>query len=184
MDLDNSQTIDYEQFCKLSNDFRFNLTNEESQQIFQMFDTEQNGRINYDEFVRQVRGEIPEKRRKLVESVFEFLNKNNSEEISISDLNQMYKAKNHPDTLSGKKNEEETLQDFLDTFQGNHSYLNGDDDQEGIVTIDEFIDYYESVSSLIKKYKDFEKLITYVWGLKSDDDIRREENENNKNKIE
>jgi len=183
MDQDNSQTIDYDQFCKLSNDFRFNLTNEESQQIFQMFDTEQNGRINYDEFVRQVRGEIPEKRRKLVESVFEFLNKNNSEEISISDLNQMYKAKNHPDTLSGKKNEEETLQDFLDTFQGNHSYLNGDDDQEGIVTIDEFIDYYESVSSLIKKYKDFEKLITYVWGLKSDEDIRKEEYENNKKKL-
>ena len=183
MDLDNSQTIDYDQFCKLSNDFRFNLTNEESQQIFQMFDTEQNGRINYDEFVRQVRGEISEKRRKLVESVFEFLNKNNSEEISISDLNQMYKAKNHPDTLSGKKNEEETLQEFLDTFQGNHSYLNGDDDQEGIVTIDEFIDYYESVSSLIKKYKDFEKLLTYVWGLKSDDDIKREENKQNKNII-
>ena len=181
MDHDNSQTIDYDQFCKLSNDFRFNLTNEESQQIFQMFDTEQNGRINYDEFVRQVRGEISEKRRKLVENVFEFLDKNNSGEIHITELNQMYNAKNHPDTLSGKKNEEETLQEFLDTFQGNHSYLNGDDDQEGIVTIDEFIDYYESVSSLIKKYKDFEKLLTYVWGLKSDDDIRREENEEKKN---
>ena len=183
MDHDNSQTIDYDQFCKLSNDFRFNLTNEESQQIFQMFDTEQNGRINYDEFVRQVRGEISEKRRKLVENVFEFLDKNNSGEIHITELNQMYNAKNHPDTLSGKKNEEETLQEFLDTFQGNHSYLNGDDDQEGIVTIDEFIDYYESVSSLIKKYKDFEKLLTYVWGLKSDDDIRREENEEKKNII-
>lgn len=35
----------------------------------------------------------------------------------------VYNAKHHPDVLSGKKNEEEILGEFLDTFEVHHANL-------------------------------------------------------------
>ena len=183
LDQDNSQTIDYENFNKLSNEYQFNLTDEESEQIFQMFDTENNGRINYDEFIREIRGEISEKRGKLIENIFEFLYQKNNGDFKVNDLENLYIPKNHPDVLLGKKSEKEAFEEFINTFNDNHIYLNGDDNEEGFLTVDEFIDYYESVSFFFKKFKDFERLVTYVWGLKSNDEIMKEvEKINKKNK--
>ena len=167
LDEDNSQTIGINQFKKCLNNFRFNLPDDDIIQIFSDLDQEQTGKINYDEFIRVVRGEIPENRKKIVENVFyKVLDKNKNGNSNLEIINNEYVAKNHPDVLNGKKNEEEVFQEFINTFEGNHYYLNGDDGTDGIVDLNEFVDYYESVSSFIKNDADFENLVNCVWGLK------------------
>ena len=167
LDEDNSQTIGINQFKKCLNNFRFNLPDDDIIQIFSDLDQEQTGKINYDEFIRVVRGEIPENRKKIVENIFyKVLDKNKNGNTNLEIINNEFVAKNHPDVLNGKKNEEEILQEFINTFEGNHYYLNGDDGTDGIVDLNEFIDYYESVSSFIKNDDDFENLVNCVWGIK------------------
>lgn len=56
MDDDYSGTIDNNEFKKACKDFKLGLTDQEVQQVFSAFDRDGNGTIDYDEFVRGVRG--------------------------------------------------------------------------------------------------------------------------------
>ena len=164
-DIESNQLVNYETFSNiLNNNYKFNLTNGETAAIFQMFDQEQTGKIDYDEFIRFIRGEIPENRKKIIEDIFtNKLDVNKTNEVNIDDLKDFYNAANHPDVLSGKKKEEEIFDEFVETFDANHLYLNGADADQGIVDLNEFLDYYESLSFTIKDDKDFETLVTNVW---------------------
>ena len=71
LDDDNSQTIDFEAFEKSAQDFRFGISFEELQKLFEFFDKEGKGRIDYDEFIRIIRGQMSNSRKKLVEEIFE-----------------------------------------------------------------------------------------------------------------
>ena len=164
-DIESNQLVNYETFSNiLNNNYKFNLTNGETAAIFQMFDQDQTGKIDYDEFIRFIRGEIPENRKKIIEDIFtNKLDVNKTNEVNIDDLKDFYNAANHPDVLSGKKKEEEIFDEFVETFDANHLYLNGADADQGIVDLNEFLDYYESLSFTIKDDKDFETLVTNVW---------------------
>jgi Ca2+-binding EF-hand superfamily protein len=164
-DIDNNQLINFETFSNILNtNFKYNLTKGETGALFREFDQDQSGKINYDEFIRVVRGEIPENRKKIVQDIFENkLDVNKTNQVNIDDLKDFYNAAKHPDVLSGKKKEEEALEEFIETFDANHLYLNGEDEEQGIVDLNEFLDYYESVSSVIKNDEDFEKLVLNVW---------------------
>lgn len=70
---------------------------------------------------------------------------------------------------------EDIYNEFMETFEGNHNYLNGDEAQIGNVDIDEFCDYYDSISMMIDKDKDFEKIVMGVWGMLSEKENENEE---------
>jgi calcyphosin len=56
MDDNNSGTIDMNEFKKAIRDFKIDLNETEIRQVFQAFDRDGSGEIDYDEFVRGVRG--------------------------------------------------------------------------------------------------------------------------------
>jgi Ca2+-binding EF-hand superfamily protein len=58
MDDDNSGYLDISEFNKALKDYRVNVTAEESRKLFQIFDMNGDGNISYDEFLRQVIGEM------------------------------------------------------------------------------------------------------------------------------
>ena len=163
LDEDNSQTIDFDAFEKTSQDFRFGINFDELKKLFNFFDKEGNGRIDYDEIIRLIRGQMSNFRKNLVEDIFETFKPNQDGNVPINKVNKLFIPENHPDVLSGKRNPEEVYQEFLDTFEGNHNYLNGDEAQFGNVDIDEFCDYYDSVSMLIDRDEDFEDMLRGVW---------------------
>ena len=148
IDDNNSQTIDFDEFSKAAKDFRFGLTAEEVEKAFVAFDRKNTGTIDYDEFLRTIRGNMNDFRRALVEQAFNILDKTKSGVIEMEDIKALYNARNHPDVKSGKKNEDEILLEFLETFEENHNYLNGTE-SDGKVTLEEFMEYYEDVSMSI-----------------------------------
>ena len=205
LDDDNSQTIDFNAFEKTAQDFRFGVSFEELQKLFYFFDKEGNERIDYDEFIRVIRGQMSSSRKNLVEEIFSTFEPNQDGYVKINKINQLFIPENHPDVLNNKKSPDEIYQEFLDTFEGNHNYLNGDEAQYGNVDIDEFCDYYDSISMMIEKDSKFESILKGVWldeiinyenqeeeekpkPLRSKRVIRQEEkpveNKNNKKKIE
>ena len=74
---------------------------------FVAFDRDNTGEIDYDEFIRRIRGEMNEFRQKLVKQAFDILDVNKNGEISFEEIKNKYNPSGHPDVLSGKKTEEE-----------------------------------------------------------------------------
>ena len=72
----------------------------------------------------------------------------------------------HPDVKKGIKTEEEVLSEFLDTFEVHHHHaLKHPEVRDGKVTLREFIEYYNNISSRIDSYEYFELLITNASNL-------------------
>ena len=164
IDENNSQTIDFDEFQQVCNMYNFGLDDKQLKMVFGNFDSENIGEIDYDEFIRTLRGEMNEFRQNLVQNVFDKLDIKKSGEISFKELNNKYNAKNHPDVISGKISEEEALKEFIDTFQETYNYLCGTE-TNNIVTIEEFLEYYENVSMTIDEDDYFEYLLNNVWNL-------------------
>ena len=164
IDDNDSKTVDFDEFRKAAKDFRFGLTEEEVEKAFVAFDRKNSGTIDYDEFLRTLRGNMNDFRRSLVEQAFSILDKSGNGIVDIEDIKAVYNAKNHPDVKAGKKNEDEVILEFLETFEENHNYLCGTN-SDGKVTIEEFVEYYENVSMSIDDDAYFELMMNNAWRM-------------------
>ena len=154
---------DYE-FKKAIKDFRINIQDKDIDRLFYIFDRDRSGRINYDEFLRGVRGEMNKFRKQLAEKAFRIMDKDKSGVLNINDIKGVYNAKMHPDVKQGKKTEEEVLGEFLDTFEMHYS-LNHPGSRDREISLDEWIEYYNNVSMSIDDDKYFELMMNNTWNL-------------------
>ena len=164
VDENNTQTIDFKEFKKCCEQFQLNLTEDEIKMAFVSFDRDNTGEIDYDEFLRSIRGDMNDFRKNLVNQVFNTLDINGNGEISFDELQAKYSAKNHPEVLSGRKTENEVLKEFMDTFQDTYNYLCGTE-TDNIITLEEFMEYYENISMTIDSDEYFEILLNNAWNL-------------------
>jgi len=164
-DDDNNKTVDMNEFKKFCHDYRIPLTKNEIQTLFNELDINRNGKIDYEEFLRGVVGEMNDRRRKIVLQVFKIFDKNQNGVIEMDDIRENYNAKFHPDVQSGKKTEEEVLAEFLDTFEYQFSLLNDGKSRDGKITMEEFLEYYNNISMSIKDDEYFEEMIKSVYNL-------------------
>ncbi len=164
-DDDNSKTIDINEFRKFCHDYRIPLDDNEIKLLFSELDINGNGKIDYEEFLRGVVGEMNERRKKIILQVFKIFDKNQNGVIELDDIRENYNAKFHPEVQSGKKNEEEVLAEFLDTFEYQFSLLNDGKTKDGKITMEEFLEYYNNISMSIKDDEYFEEMIKSVYNL-------------------
>ena len=164
-DNDNNKTIDINEFKKFCHDYRIPLNENEIQILFKELDINKNGKIDYEEFLRGVVGEMNDRRRKIVLQAFKIFDKNQNGVIEMDDIRDSYNAKLHPEVRSGKKNEEEVLAEFLDTFEYQFSLLNDGKTKDGKITMEEFLEYYNNISMSIKDDDYFEEMIKSVYNL-------------------
>jgi len=66
MDDDNSKTLSRAEFEKACRDFKTEMSSEDIGNIFAAFDVNRDGQIQYEEFVRVIRGEMSQYRMQLV----------------------------------------------------------------------------------------------------------------------
>ena len=172
VDENNTQTIDYKEFKKCCEQFKLNLTEDEVKTAFISFDRDNTGEIDYDEFLRTIRGDMNDFRKNLVYQVFNKLDLNGNGEISFDELQAKYSAKSHPEVLSGKKKEEEVLKEFMDTFQDTYNYLCGTE-TDNIITLEEFMEYYENISMTIDNDEYFETMLNNAWNLNNQNNYKK-----------
>ena len=164
-DNDNNKTVNIDSFKKFCHDYRINLTDKEINLLFAELDTNKNGAIDYPEFLNNVIGEMNERRKKIVVQVFKSLDKNKNGMIDLDDIRDTYNAKTHPDVLTGKKTEDEVLAEFLDTFEYQFNLLSDEKENEGKISLEEFLEYYNNISVGIKDDDYFEEMIKSVYNL-------------------
>jgi hypothetical protein len=89
-----------------------------------------------------------------------------SGQLEINDIRQSYNAKKCPDVQSGKKTEEEVLHEFLETFETAFCDMKGHEDaRDGLITIQEWCEYYNNVSMSIDRDDYFELMMNNAWNL-------------------
>jgi len=57
-DDDNSKTLSQDECMKAFHDFRINLNQDQSVRLFKLLDTDGSGQVDYEEFLRGIRGEM------------------------------------------------------------------------------------------------------------------------------
>lgn len=164
MDDNRSQTLDINEFKKAANDYRFGLNDEEVELAFKAFDRKDTGVIDYEEFLRTVRGNMNDFRRKLCLQAFKIMDKDGSGCLTIDDIKGTYNAKFHPEVKSGKKTEDEVFLEFLETFEATYDQLSGLQ-KDGKITVDEWMEYYENVSMSIDDDPYFELMMNNCWRM-------------------
>lgn len=164
MDDNRSQTLDLEEFKKASRDYRFDLNDQEVEVAFKAFDRKNSGLIDYEEFLRTIRGEMNNFRRGLCYQAFKLMDKDGSGELTIDDIRGTYNAKFHPEVKAGRKTEDEVFLEFMETFETHYNMMAGTS-QNGIITMDEWIEYYENVSMSIDDDAYFELMMNNCWRM-------------------
>lgn len=123
MDDDDSKTLQRAEFEKACRDFKVEITSEDIGTLFGAFDVNRDGVIQYDEFLRVIRGDLNDFRRQLVERAFAKLDRTGNGIVEIDDLVGTYNASKHPAVIEGRKTQEQVLGEFLETFQTHHNYM-------------------------------------------------------------
>jgi len=132
MDDNHSLSLDKYEFSKGMSDFGTGLSNAEITTLFGKFDVNRNGLVEYDEFLRVIRGPMNESRKLLVNQAFKIMDKDGNGSLDYTDLVGVYSGQHHPDVMSGKKTENQILQEFLETFESHHSMLTGGENDQTV----------------------------------------------------
>ena len=106
-------------------------------------------------------------RLKLVQLAFKKLDRDGSGIVDINDIRGVYNATKHPDVISGKKKEDQVLNEFLETFEAHHHIMNGAK-AEGQITLNEFVEYYTNISASIDLDEYFSLVMNNSWNLSGD----------------
>jgi Ca2+-binding EF-hand superfamily protein len=158
MDDDNSHSLSLAEFKKAMKEMNMNLSESESRTLFDYFDTNGNGSVDFEEFIQGVRDPLTDRRSKLVLIAFSKLDTDGNGIVEASEIASKYDPSRHPDVLSGRKTPNEVLTEFLDTFD-----VGGVKD--GMVTQQEFINYYTNLGASIDNEDYFELMIRNAWHI-------------------
>jgi calcyphosin len=126
--------------------------------LFQYFDKDRSGEIDFEEFLQGVRGPMSQRRIDLVHLAFNKIDKDKNGVLEPDDIIGTYDASRHPDVLAGKRTANEVLREFLDTFD-----IGGVVD--GKVTKEEFVNYYANIGASIDSDDYFELMIRNAWHI-------------------
>ena len=162
-DDNNSKEIELYEFSKALREFDTELSEGEISALFNYFDKEKTGVLNYVNFINAIRGPMNQKRIGIVKEAFKKLDIDKSGQVEISEIKLQYNGKNHRDVKSGKKTEEDIYTEFIDTFQMNHDNRVGPRNKR--VTLDEFLDYYNYVSLGIDDDLYFISMVQNSWKI-------------------
>ncbi|XP_003390641.1 PREDICTED: calcyphosin-like protein [Amphimedon queenslandica] len=158
MDDDGSRSLSYDEFKKGLHDYGLSLTDSESKQMFQKFDQDKNGSIDFDEFLIKLRPPMSQSRISIIDQAYNKLDRTGDGLVTVEDLKGVYNAKQHKKYQNGEWTEEQVFLEFLKKFDSPN-------DPDGQVTRDEFINYYAGVSASIDSDPYFDLMMRNAWKL-------------------
>ena len=94
-----------------------------------------------------VRGKLNERRRRLIAMAFQKLDKNGDGTATFDELCDVYDTSSHPEVKSGKITHAQCLKEFMRQWDTR--------EQDGIVTLGEFEDYYKVCPSCFLRLSHF-----------------------------
>lgn len=159
IDSDRSGQLSLAEFKIAMKKFRVGLTDEEVVVLFNLYDVDKSGTIEFGEFLKGLRSKLSPQRRALVEQAFIKMDTNGSGEIDYLDLKDTYDTKHHPKVASGEWTAKQALDEFIGIFEGDK----GDGNKS--VSKEEWTDYHIGVSCNIDTDDEFGIMMANNWGI-------------------
>lgn len=134
MDDNGNHKLDVNDFRYGMQDYGIQLSKEEAISLMKRFDRDGDGMVNYDEFLRFLRGQINANRQAWIQKAYNKLDVNQDGTVTLMDIARLYDCSKHPDIISGRRSKEEVYREFMKQWDTQVA--------DGIVTFAEFMDYY------------------------------------------
>ena len=144
--------------------FRSNSSKVELQALMKYYDTDGDGQINFEEFMRGLRDELTERREAMVWRAFELMDRDGSGQVEAKDVYELYDVSQHREFIEGTKTKDEILADFLNSFDG----VKGNND--GVISKDEWREYYTDLSVSVPSDDYFVQMMESTWNICEDED--------------
>ena len=167
IDDDCSGSLSQAEFAKAMRDYRITRDAREQQYLFERIDINQDGQVDYEEFLRAIVGEMSPFRREIALKAFAKMDVDGNGFIEVSDVKAFYNAKKHPEVMMGRKSEDEVLYEFLDTFEAHYQARHPESKASHHREVDrnEWCEYYNHVSMSIDDDQYFELMMTNAYNL-------------------
>ena len=165
-DVENNGKIDLDEFSRLCYEYNINLTPDEIKTIFGCFDPSRTGKIFYEDLYNIIHDPLNDSRMVLVDNLYNNLNKNNRGNLEIKTF-----------LSSLAENNNDNLDEFKDKFLLHHDFYTKGKTE---VNYDEFIDFFELLSTDYKEDIDFDNYIKDSFNIITNDG---EQKENEKEEI-
>jgi Ca2+-binding EF-hand superfamily protein len=158
MDKDGSKSLSKMEFRNAIADLGMRIKDSEIFGLFDYFDMDRSGSVDFEEFLQSLRDPLGMKRLQLIHMAFNVIDTDGSGIVDAAEVATLYDATKHPAVVTGAKSKEQVLREFLDTFD-----VGGEVD--GKVTRQEFVNYYTNISSSIENDEYFELMIRNAWHI-------------------
>eukprot|EP00611_Tribonema_gayanum_P011403 TRINITY_DN2162_c0_g2_i1.p1 TRINITY_DN2162_c0_g2~~TRINITY_DN2162_c0_g2_i1.p1 ORF type:complete len:556 (+),score=181.59 TRINITY_DN2162_c0_g2_i1:137-1669(+) len=156
-DSDGSGKLDKAEVAKAIAALKLAFSAAQLDEVMGFFDKDGDGQVCYKQFLAGVRGEMSDRRRQLVLAAFGIMDADKNGTLDARDLRSRYDVTRHPDVMNGKKDKDEALSEFLNTFEAQS--------KDGKVTPLEWYDYYSNVSASIDEDDYFELMMRNTWRM-------------------
>ena len=166
----NISKIKLNDFVNILNLNHINFDPDEFKDLFNYFSIDSNNKfLDYTRFIRFFKKELNETKLNIVEKIFlslQYENSNEEEDVPLNQIKNKYKAKNHPEVVSGIKTENEKIKEFRECFDINYDIFNSRKylaNNEKMVDFDMFANFYEYVSFIYEGDNEFVNLLVSTW---------------------
>ena len=133
------------------------ISKREAEILLDLLDTDDDGFVNFDEFLYAIRGRPNQKRQAFIDKAFFKFDKDGNGKINSSDMYGVFDCSYHPQVQNGEKTKDDVYTEYLANF--------GDKNRDGTITRNEWNDYYAAVSANIDSDEHFVMLMRNAWKL-------------------
>ena len=177
-DKNQSGEIPFEKLCDIFEIYNINIAREEIFEFFEFLDKEHKGLIKYNDLIMILINNVNENRIILIQNLFDKLRKG-KEYILLNDIKKYFNPDKYPDVLEQKKTSDEIAFDFIDSLEIFKEYninLKNESIINGIMTYNDFENYFKEISLSIIDDKIFDYIINFCWEV--DDRLNNYGNKN------
>ena len=163
--------INLNDLIKIFKEMRLDFTEIDIKNFFYMLDINEMNFINIDDIINKIKGEMSEERKLYVLRKFDIIDKSHKGEININYLKIIYRnnAKFHPDVIQGIKSSDNVYNQFRQTLE---IFLDVNKILNGIITKDQFADYYSAISASIPDDIYFQDILNGIYDLSKLYDVK------------
>ena len=105
MDDNQNGVLELTEFAKGCAESKLDFADVDVKTLFAAFDRNHDGTIDYDEFLRAVKGDMNQARLRLVNKAFDKIDIDGNGWLDFNDIKDVYNASKHPAVLEGRKTE-------------------------------------------------------------------------------
>ena len=131
MDDNGNHLLDADDFRWGLLDYGIQINKSDAQEIIEKFDRDGNKMLDFNEFLRFLRGDINASREQWIKKAYNKLDVTLDGQVTVEDIAQIYDASQHPEVIEGKKSEEQIFKEFMQQWDTKQ--------RDGVITFDEFL---------------------------------------------